>query len=419
MKISVTTLVEDLFQILIALFIILESNSALAVAVGMDNRIREILLIILYLYIFYLVVKNFKKGIKINKFLYAIGLIIYCLIYILFHINDFPSGNKLFVYYFILLLLGFYFLCMFGNKNVVSKILINYSYIIVILSIISLFFFIFGTNLQLIHPSGQLLYDWGTKHYINSYYKLYFETQSVTIGGFTFMRNTGIFTEAPMHALHLIYTTILLLYFRKRKSLIIIILATMLTTISSTGIISEILIISFLIMTKKYNNLVEYLKPIIIIAAIIASTYSIITLFLSKTTTGSYSIRLDDFHAGFLAWVEHPFIGNGFGNRSVIIKYMSNFRATNNGMANAIMTIASDGGLILSLIFLVAISLMLYRLLKLKIDTKFQLIFLVIFIILLITTVYQYTSLMMMTLALIFYGYDFSSLRLTKIMKEK
>lgn len=76
MKISVTTLVEDLFQILIALFIILESNSALAFAVGMDNRIREILLIILYLYIFYLVVKNFKKGIKINKFLYAIGLII-------------------------------------------------------------------------------------------------------------------------------------------------------------------------------------------------------------------------------------------------------------------------------------------------------------------------------------------------------
>ena len=72
------------------------------------------------------------------------------------------------------------------------SILKAFANLMLIEGLISLLFYVLGTSFQLIQPTGEILIDWGEIKSIPYYWGIYFEGQTY--------RNSGIFTEAPMHS---------------------------------------------------------------------------------------------------------------------------------------------------------------------------------------------------------------------------
>jgi len=98
---------------------------------------------------------------------------------------------------------------------------------------------------------------------INSYFNLHFDTQKMGIGGFTLIRNSGIFCEAPMYAIILLVTFMFQLFideieFSKRNFYILVV--TIITTVTTTGIICTSLMLFLAFVYKKFE--VKILKQI-------------------------------------------------------------------------------------------------------------------------------------------------------------
>nr|WP_260157112.1 hypothetical protein [Lentilactobacillus buchneri] len=85
------------------------------------------------------------------------------------------------------------------------------------------------------------------------------------------------------------------------------------------------------------------LLPVVIIV--------LINLLISKYQTGygSFSVRLDDMKAGYDAWINHPFLGNGWTNEQAIQQYMLGSRLSfygNSGLSSGFFaSLALTGGI--------------------------------------------------------------------------
>ena len=62
--------------------------------------------------------------------------------------------------------------------------------------------------------------------------------------------------------------------------------------------------------------------------------------------------HLDDFRAGFLAWLDSPIIGNGFDYEPAVQGYLSDYRLSNPGLSNSFAYILATGGLAYLLVHL-------------------------------------------------------------------
>ena len=133
-------------------------------------------------------------------------------------------------------------------------------------------------------------------------------------------RNTSIFYEAPKYSLILCIALFYEMFFREncKKNNIIILIMTILTTFS-------------LVVIKLMMKLEGFFKSKILMVICLIILVFTIGRFINnmleiKSSTTSYSDRIDDYVAGYKAWMENPLIGNGYGNNEVIKKYMSSFR---------------------------------------------------------------------------------------------
>lgn len=107
-----------------------------------------------------------------------------------------------------------------------------------------------------------------------------------------------------------------------------------------------------------------------------------------KSSTTSYSDRIDDYVAGYKAWMENPLIGNGYGNNEVIKKYMSSFRKNNIGFSNSIFRVLAQGGVYLFSLYIIPCFICLFRGIKQR--NKIQCLLSFLFIFLFITTSFPY-----------------------------
>ena len=64
------------------------------------------------------------------------------------------------------------------TKNVYNRLLIKYSNIVLVISLVSLFFWSFGSVLEMISPNGLIPTKWGEERFLPTYYGIYFETQN-------------------------------------------------------------------------------------------------------------------------------------------------------------------------------------------------------------------------------------------------
>jgi len=242
--------------------------------------------------------------------------------------------------------------------NQLKDWLIKFINITILLSIVSLFFWVLGSNLNIISPTDYLINKWSDGGVAVSYYNIYFETQRISVMDNAIIRNSGIFAEAPMWNLILsIAIMIQTLFFGRNNYKTFILVLTILSTISTTGIYIIGLIIAYKIIFevsgwKKYISLT--LIPVLLIVLSI--------VWQEKSETASTSIRFDDSRAGIQAWLDNIVLGSGFSNGLKIIEsHMDTTIRPNLGYSNSLFVILAQGGIVLFILYFLPILIIMIK----------------------------------------------------------
>lgn len=231
------------------------------------------------------------------------------------------------------------------------ELLNKFSNIVIVLTAISLFFWLFGSILGIISSSALIPNSWASDRFITTYYGLYFETQELeaTAGTMSIIRNSGIFNEAPMHNMILCVSLSIELFVCRnlRFKRIIIIVIAIFTTISTTGLI--FLFVTFFI--KGYFSLSSKLKlqmilllPLLLLVSLIA--ISNVLENKKELSDGSYNSRSKDIVKCIEVGMENPIFGSG-----IMHKHDSSERF-NYGYSNSLFGVFAHGGIYFLLLYL-------------------------------------------------------------------
>ena len=228
---------------------------------------------------------------------------------------------------------------------------------------ISLLFWVFGSVLHLLSPTGTVISGWtGAEetdgNSVATYYGLHFEPQLILFKNVRLARNSGIFTEAPMASFVYSLALLMELLLKKESNIrrCIILSCAIVSSFSTTGMITMILAIAFkYLLSKPVFSIGRVIKVMIVPVGLIVVGYMAYSMFIEKMGQGSGMIRMDDFRAGFLAWKENPIFGAGFGEEDVLKNHMSAWRWYNQGFSNSIFYILAQCGLYLGIVYFLGI----------------------------------------------------------------
>lgn len=396
MRINISKLFAKGAHYLFAFSIILECRSIWTVTRGLEwfNDFNILLLAVS------LICCILSSRIKLSNLKSAIIIVVFITIYmLLFWLFDSYKTLSFFKAIIMLIICIFYSVLFGQNKR--KKFSLNgnnipfwicYEQIMIVIACISLFFWMFGSCLEIFQPTGHIWSTWSTSKdtYVASYYGLYFETQDwQSVFSLLKYRNTAIFTEAPMASLNFSVALLIDLFIREKKSTrnLMILTAAIISTFSTTGYIVMILAYFAKLFFKEEKKTSRWIiKHFVVVIALIIGVGFIQSLIDQKLGTASGSIRLDDFSAGFKAWSDHPMLGNGYGNGEAITHYISGFRRNNTGYSNSPMYILALGGIYLFFPFLFTALKAIFRIIKNKDwnSLSFYSLFIVLFTITLI-----------------------------------
>lgn len=351
-----------------------------------------------------------KKRVSHKKTVNLIVIIGFSFLYIGFYnlIRHYAS-ESLFRFLIIIVSVSIYH-CLCENSDSKNRLLYKYQKIICVIAFMSMLFWLLGSILGVIHPTTVVHSSWNssgvnTVKNVASYYGLYFETQSVNfLGFFNIVRNTAIFTEAPMCSFHFVLAFLIELFLKNDTSLkkVLFLLLAVITTFSTTGIITTVIAITIKVLLEKPRKSIwGYIRILIIPVVLVVAIATIKILLETRIGTRSGSTRIDDFVAGYQAWRSSPIFGHGYGNAQSYQQYMSSFRKTNDGFSNSLMLVLAYGGIYLLLPYLYAGVLAVRNCLKEK--NSRLLIFFLLFVFMLTLTIGPFQAL---TIYLFFYFAD-------------
>ena len=154
------------------------------------------------------------------------------------------------------------------------------------------------------------------------------------------------------------------------------------------------MLINYIYVNNKSNLLRRVFIPFLLGLVLILG----VSMLNAKSSGESYSFRMDDLRAGFLSFKDHVFIGNGFGNTTSVIKYIDPSRifANKTGFSSGLLLVFIQGGLLLGIIYIFPLLKMMAVGLRSKSIKTF--LFPILIIILLLSTMAQYTELDIMIL---------------------
>lgn len=397
--------INDFFEYIVAFCIIINTNTVWT----NNNKINNINLIILIFSLFILMLTLINKILKRKKIFFKGMLLlnficVYNLGYVLFSANRTNIKRFIIMFIFILIPLIMYYLFK-DTDDLEHNLMGKLSNIIVILAGVSLIFYFLCSVFKIISPTSYVSINWGGERYIPSYFGLYYETQPINIGGIWLIRNTGVFTEAPMHSFVLCIALIIRIFLVKKKTNIstMILIFAIFTTYSTTGILVTCLIlVSTFISQQNRNKIIKFIKLIMLPLVIILFLCVAMLFYFDKKQTNSYSIRMDDYRIALKAWSEHKFIGNGFGTIEEQTYKYTNINERNTGGSSGINSIVSDGGIYLFFMYISPfVILFIYYICK---KDFMKAIMVIMLIILLLTTSIAYRALMINFLAFLWAG---------------
>lgn len=290
-----------------------------------------------------------------DQLLLAVGLMIYSVVYIAARQSSMSVIN--FVFLFVIGLPGLFLLFSIRHSRGRLLPLIRRLYdVIVILAVISLYYWTFGVMLKIIPANCYTVIDWGYRKYVLGYDWLHFSTQLDTTffpDAFIY-RNSSIFTEAPMFNLWLDMALAGELFLKDRTSKLRVVVLTIaiLTTLTVTGLLF-LGICGSIHIVRNYHNMDRKQKGAVLTAGMVLlpmlAVVAIYTLVL-KSDTQSYSMRLSDYVAGIKLWWDYPLFGAGYANLQALLPYMYSPDGL-LGFSNSLTAVLGTGGLWIAAIF--------------------------------------------------------------------
>jgi len=300
----------------------------------------------------YFIINRFKLGLLIS-----FGIMIYFSVYAM--LNNYNIKEFLKFTIIVILLIVYYFST--SNIKSIPDILKKYNDIILIIALVSTFFWLFGSILHVISPTEIVYSKWtnsGKFKAVYSYYGIYFEPQKINFFGIfkNLIRNSACFTEAPMASFNFslaLINEILIFKSRNLKRILLFVIANI-TTFSTTGYIIVITVFIYTIIRRKSKYIdTQKLKILFSPFLLGIGILLIYIMFKKKLSNSSGIIRLDDFIVGFKAWKNNIIIGNGFENNDILKIYMGAWRSYNTGFSNSPMQILAHCGLYIGIIYII------------------------------------------------------------------
>ncbi|QGY96787.1 hypothetical protein E6A54_05670 [Lactobacillus johnsonii] len=357
------------------------------------SRLNNILLILSFFEVLIIVAIHKVENIDWRKYLFIILLLLgYLLVYVLVQQK---TSTDLITIKMILTFLLFFSLAYLAYKNDSLPLLLTaYVNLITIVAVVSLLFWILGSNLHLIQPNGVYLSKWAqpTFQSVSSYYGLYFETQGMG----AMWRNSAIFAEAPIASLNFsLALTIESLLIKKGKFYkfrILILALAVISTLSSTGYICLILLILCKMLTGNDRNKYVFIfkkiiTPIILIIGVILINH----FFSQKMMSSSGVSRGQDYVNAFKAWSRHPILGVGL-NMANSLPAEDRLFVGKFGYSNSFGKILGETGLYITILYIISIIRSIYIGIKSKESDRVY--FTVVLVYLFITTIFVNTFIM-------------------------
>lgn len=245
-------------------------------------------------------------------------------------------------------------------QNRQFALLFKFANIIFVVSIFSLFSYLFVTLGDKSMTPDLLCTQWamfgkGTQAITNMFgFSGYEYGNQFKIGNFSFIKNYGFFPEPPMFYNALIVALYVDLFLRRGKEAFvrgIILSLTILTTGGTNGLI--IMLIGWGLFYVSYKKKLVSVKNIIFLGIVVCIAIYFI-YDKSNQFYGSYWIHIDDYIVSLKCFKNHVLFGAGFDNDNAIIQYMSNDRLLGNtGISNSIARNLAQNGIFFGGLFIV------------------------------------------------------------------
>lgn len=341
--------IEDILIYILAALVILNHS----VYYYMDSS-KEVLQYALSIYpIFLLVILMHARGWKIDRrvgrvFLYTLffGVLILC-----FNTSSGVAVISRYIVYVpcISIALSEY------EKNCKYKFFFAYSNLMIVVAMVSLFFWVFASVMGLIQSSNIVPTSWGMSlgEYDKagrSYGGVYFEMQYIlgSLKEIFHYRNCAIFCEGPAYAFMLSLALLTEWVLREKVKLwkVALLSITLLSTCSAMGVLYIVLIFMLHWLITGRVSTKKMLIPIILV--FFCAVVSIV--IQNKANTTSVSIRLNDYLYALGMFVKSPIFGYGIDYASGIKELV--------GITNSFSSILMQGGLMMTIYYLAPLILM-------------------------------------------------------------
>lgn len=392
---------------------LLGCNTVYSTCVTRAYRFPE--LTILFLLVLVMMnIKHLSYSIITNWFLIFIPYYLLNFIIIFFSVSSdkiisYSVRFLLFVPFLVLVILND------ARRKNIWNIALKYENLVICYASVSLVLWILVCILNVVPATGQIVSSWGGEKTYPIYFGIFTTRQTQEFMGRVWIRNQGFFAEGPMYNLVLIIAVCIEAFIaplnRKKgkyiwngmdlRKIVILVIADISTfTITGMILLVGICVFKYCLMPSK-SALIGVIKWIGAIVVLILALYTVNNLFLIKADTGSWEVRFDDFIAGYKAWKHSIWFGNGYDTMDTITHYMSSRRSYNMGYSSGIFSILAQGGIALFINYLVGFGGYIRYSLK---NHKYELIaMLIITILILATSLFHYTFVMLLFLA---YGYS-------------
>lgn len=346
--------------------------------------------------------KRTKFHVRSSNLTIILLFVVHNLFYIL--ITHYNVTKYLANYMFVLY--AFVALCIvLRNTGNYYRIIEKYCNVTIVIALLSLFFYVFGTTLHLLPGNSTISYTkmniWFT---CKTYYGLYFEAQTQNLFGMTFIRNCGIFMEAPGFAFPLSMALIYELFkqHKPRKWVCIVLVVAGLTSISTKVIITTaiIFILRYLSNSGDKKSIVKIIKILVAPVIILVGGTVIYIILMSKVEENASSFlgRMDSLQACIKVWLDHPLFGSGFRNDDSIREYYTYIVSNYNGITAGLFCVLAQGGIWIMLQYVYAL-INLYKNTKNE-NIKLVRVFLIIFLIYWFQSSMQFSAVMLLVLAM-------------------
>lgn len=354
MRINSKINIEKILDIFMAVMVVLNCQSVYQNAIDKNYRIFELTLFSIICATFIKII-NGKIDIKLlNKAIFI--SVIYMVYLLLFMALSVPKEQfvSFASRYFSFPLIIFYFLFQKNNKDRINffKYFVQVSCIV---SVISLFFWFFGTFLHIIRPTNHFAFLWGSRYLRPSYYNLYFEVQWIDLfSAGDLKRNTAIFVEGPCFTVVLMFSLLFSFIFKNEfrhyRLVQTVLIAAVITTFSVTayGFLMIILYFEFR-NDPRFIRIKPLLYAVLVPVGIVVFAY----LLKRKSGSGSYELRSGDIEIIFKGWLLSPVFGSGYGDNDSIAAMVSDRKVL--AVASSLGCLLMQGGLMYLMIYMIPI----------------------------------------------------------------